>query len=66
MHGKDLVVDLGGEERVVRPRELDADEERLEPAHEEEEQRGRAVQQADPLVVHRGDPAPQDFADAAR
>src|ERR1022692_3572050 len=43
--------------RRVGDRELDPDQEGLDPPHEEEEQPGDAVQEPDPLVVDRGQPA---------
>ena len=49
----------GRQERVVRRPELDPEQERLDAAHQEEEERGRAVEDPDALVVDRGEPAPQ-------
>jgi len=58
VHGEDLVVGLGAEHVVVGHRQLGPDEQGLDAAHQEEEEGGVAVHQADLLVIDRGDPAP--------
>ena len=50
---------LRRQEGVVRLAQLDADQQRLDPADQEEDEGGGAVEDADPLVVDGGDPAPQ-------
>ena len=56
MHRVDLVVEVGTDDRAVRGRQLQADQQGLEAADDEEEQRGRSVEDADLLVVDGGDP----------
>ncbi len=58
VHGEELVVASGREHRAVGLRELEPHEERLDAADDEEDQRGRAVEDRDLLVVDRGEPAP--------
>ncbi len=59
VHGEQLVVELRRHEGIVGLRELNADEQRLDPAEEEEGQRADPVENRDPLVVDRRDPAPE-------
>ena len=59
VHGEERVVEVGAHQGVARPGELQADHERLEPSHEEEQEGGGPVQDADALVVDGGDPAPE-------
>jgi hypothetical protein len=59
VHREDLVVLVGGEQRVAGLRELRADQQRLDAADEEEDERRDAVHHADLLVVDRGEPAPE-------
>jgi hypothetical protein len=51
VHREELVERLRSDERVVRDRELQADDERLGPADGKEEERGEEIEDADPLVV---------------
>jgi hypothetical protein len=66
VHGEHLVVELGRDERVVRHDQLSPDQQRLDPPDQEEEEGGPEVEDADPLVVDRGDPAPQPGVGRAR
>ena len=59
MHREQLVERIRRDERAVRLRELTADDQRLEAADQEEGERGDAVQDADPLVIDGGEPAPE-------
>src|ERR1041384_4424162 len=58
VHREQRIERLGAHQRVIRLHQLDAHDERFDPAHQEEEERGRPVQDADPLVVDGRDPAP--------
>ena len=58
MHCKDLVVQVSREQLVARNRQLQADEECLNASHEQEEERGNAVHDADLLMVHGVYPRP--------
>ena len=58
VHREDLVVEVGAEQLAVRRGELEADQQGLDAADQEEEQRRGAVHDADLLVVDGGDPAP--------
>ena len=44
------------------PGQLEPDDQRLEPAEQEEDERGDAVEDADPLVVDGGEPGEQPVA----
>ena len=57
VHREELVVTRRAEDRAVRLRELQPDEQRLDAADAEEEERERGVHDRDLLVVDRGDPA---------
>ena len=59
VHREQLVVRLRTHEPVFRTRQLPAKEQRLDAAHEEEQERRGAVENADPLVIDGRDPAPQ-------
>ncbi len=59
VHREDLVVLIGVQQRVVGLGQLAADQQRLEPADDEEEERDEPVHQSDLLVVHRGEPTPE-------
>ena len=51
---------VSGDRKVLSgAAQLDAKQQRLDAAHQEEEERGGAVEDPDPLVVDRGDPAPE-------
>src|SRR5262249_29968672 len=54
-----LVVRLGREKRIVGRPELDPEQDRLDPANQEEEERSRAVQDSDALVIDGGQPTPE-------
>ena len=57
VHGEDLVVLLGRQERVVRRAELDPQQEqRLDPSQQEEDEDRVEVHDPDLLVVGRGEP----------
>ena len=56
VHREGLVVEVGRDELAVRLGQLDPDEQRLDAADEEEHQRGRAVHDADLLVVDAEQP----------
>ena len=58
VHGEDLVVGLGAEQRAAGQRELRADEQRQHAGEDEEQQRGGDVEHADLRVVHRREDAP--------
>ena len=57
VHGEERVERLGAHHRAVRSRQLQADDQRLDPAEQEERERGDPVEDADPLVIDGGDPA---------
>ena len=59
MQREELVVDLGRDEVVVRDAELQAHHQRLDPAEDEEHPRRDHVEDPDPLVVGRRQPAEQ-------
>ena len=65
VHREELVVTRGREDRAVRLRELEADQQRLDAADEEEEHRGRAVHDRDLLVVDGREPAPRARSSSA-
>ena len=56
VHGEELVVALGAQELAVGARELEPDQEGLDPGDQEEREGGRAVEETDPLVVDGGEP----------
>ena len=56
MHREELVEDVGRHQVAVRPRELQAHDQRLEATDAEEDERRDEVEDADALVVDRGDP----------
>jgi hypothetical protein len=56
VHGEDLVVQVGRQQRLVGRRQLGAQQQCLNAADDEEHHRRAAVHDADALVVHRGDP----------
>ncbi len=56
VHGQQLVVVLAGQDRVVRLGQLDAHEQRLDPAEHEEHERGDQVEDPDLLVIGGRDP----------
>jgi hypothetical protein len=56
VHGEHLVVEVGGQHRVVGPRQLRPDQERFDTADQEEGEGGDAVHDADLLVVDREQP----------
>ena len=58
MHRKDLVVQVGREQLIAWNRQLQADEQRLNASHKQEEERGNPVHDADLLVVHGVYPRP--------
>jgi hypothetical protein len=58
VHGEDLVVGVGAQHGVLRRSQLQAEQERLEAADEEERESGRQVEDADLLVVDGRDPRP--------
>ena len=62
VHGEQLVVLLVGHHVLVRPEELDPDEEGHHPGAQEEEERGDQVQVPDDLVVGGGQPVREDVA----
>src|SRR5581483_1906683 len=64
VHREDGVVLVGVQERLVRRRELDAHEQRLDAPDEEEDEGRQAVHDADLLVVDGGQPAPQPLGRA--
>jgi hypothetical protein len=59
VHREDLAVELFREDLAARAGQLEPDQQRLDPADQEEEERGVAVQDPDALVVHRGEPGPE-------
>ena len=51
---------VSGDRKVFSARaQLDAKQQRLDPAHQEEEERGGTVEDPDALMVDGGDPAPE-------
>jgi hypothetical protein len=56
VHGEHLVVRLRAQHVSVRPSELQADQQRLDPAHHEKDQGDGAVHDADLLVIDGEDP----------
>ena len=56
VHGEELVVALGAEKLAFGPGQLEPDQQGLDPRDQEERERGHAVEDADPLVVDRGEP----------
>ena len=56
VHGEELVVLLGREQRVLRRAELEPHQQRLDAAEQEEDGDGPEVQDPDLLVVGRRDP----------
>ena len=56
MHGEDLVVGVGPEDRAIRGGQLQAHEQSLDAPNQEEEQARPPVEDADFLVVDGGDP----------
>ena len=59
VHGEELIENLGAQHGVLRHRQLETDQHRLQATDEEEEEAGEEVEDPDPLVVHGRDPAPQ-------
>ena len=59
VHRHRLVEGLRRQHRSVRPGQLSADQQRLDTARAEEHERGEEVEQADPLVIDRRQPAEQ-------
>src|SRR6185295_15339110 len=59
VHGEQLVVGLRRNQSVLGLGQLEPDDQRLEAAEQKEEEGGRAVQDADPLVIYGRNPAPQ-------
>jgi hypothetical protein len=59
VHRHDLVEGLRGQHLSVRPSQLRTDQERLDTARREENERREEVEQADPLVVDSRQPAEQ-------
>jgi hypothetical protein len=59
VHREQLVVRVRRQECVLRAAELNSQQQRLDPAHQEEEESGGAVENPDPLVIDRGNPAPK-------
>ncbi len=57
VHGEQLVKRLGTHEVAVRLGELRSDHQGLEPTDQEEGERGPEVEQPDPFVIDRGEPA---------
>jgi len=57
VHREQLIVRLGADADAFRLRQLRADDQRLEPADQEEEERRPEVQEADALVVGSSQPA---------
>jgi hypothetical protein len=57
VHREDLVIDLRVEDPSVRPGQLESDQQGLDPADDEEGERGDPVQDADALVIDGGQPA---------
>src|SRR5690606_5484624 len=62
VHREELIVQLRPDQVGVGDGELEADEQCLESADQQEEERGGTVQDADALVVYRRDPAPDSAA----
>jgi hypothetical protein len=62
VHGHQLVEGARGQHRAVGLRELRADQQRLDPARAEEGERGEEVEERDPLVVDRRQPAEETWA----
>ena len=56
VHREHLVVRVGRQQLAVRLGQLQTDQQRLDAAHQEEDERGDAVHDPDLLVVHREDP----------
>ena len=56
VHGEELVVPLGAEELAVGPGQLEPDQQGLDSRDQEEHERGRAVEETDPLVIDGGEP----------
>src|SRR5207248_499528 len=54
-----VMIRLMRQKSMPWPGEMQADQQRLGPADEEEQEGGDAVEDADPLVVDRRDPAPE-------
>ena len=59
VHGEELVVLVGGQDLPVGGGQLHPDHQRFTAADAEEQEGGDAVEDADPLVVDRRDPAPE-------
>ncbi len=59
MQREKLVVLLGREQRLVRAGELQAHDQRLDPADHEEDESGDEIADADRLVVDAREPADQ-------
>ena len=62
VHREHLVVGLGGQQVSVRADQLGANQQRLDAAGAEERQRGEEVEDPDPLVISRRQPADQSPA----
>ena len=56
MHREERVEDIRRDEMIIRHRELHPHGKRLQPSDDEEYQRREHVEDADPLVVHGGEP----------
>ncbi len=59
MHGRQLVICVPHNERIVGDHQLNPDQKRLQPRHGEKEAARNQIENPDPLVVHCGDPTPQ-------
>ena len=56
MHGEDHVISVRMQKGVVRHSQLQPNEQRFDPAEDEKRQPRHHVENADPLVIDRGEP----------